>query len=772
MPDHFLAVKSDVLTGLRAAANVSIVFCHAALCLAWAVGAPTWYKVTAEGKLASILIGFPAVIGVNTFLTLTAYLAAAQLIRRLQATDKPAQVIWEYYVRRLQRIVPAFYLLLVVHALMHAWECSGKRNNNSEAHELAINLYGNCGDLRWLPTQFLFLNHVLPDWRQLPWTWTLKLQMAFYVVFPWLLVGLKPKTAGFRRRLATAAVLFGLAGIIWRVVAVPLAGLRTPFHNLAISNAGKSAVHSSEVVVNVDKFLYWSWIAFVARGPDLATGVLLYLWFEGLYEDSLSFLRNLSWFTPTAAVSDRRVEQRREEPEAVDTHQQPEAEHTQRLQTASDTGSPSISAEDDEDEETCGFCIFMKGGGCKNEFTAWSSCVDSEREAGHDFTEECYEKTTQLQSCMLAHKDYYQDLLYEQQADSPSGSGASGGGGSGPVAEIAEAGPPNAGTIEGKAIDAMHQKAAESEKKGDAPKAEGKEKDNKAPKPDSDSKDKDSKEAGSKDSKDSKEAQPKPDKGGDKDSKDGADKKPEGQDKPQKDADSSKGDDKKAAESSKGDDKKDADSSKGDDNKDDDKKQGDDEKGDSGKQGDDSKSHKDSGKSQTEKQKDKMPEKDKQEGHGRKPGETAPSKNLQAGQKKAEKESSGGDDKDESAGDKDESADSKDDSSADSKDDASADSKDDSSGDSGGDDEDEEEAEETRPEITVKTVGYDARFPGMNQARTCYTRYNEYHRCKAEKSEDDDECKFYQRAYRSLCPGDWVDEWNEAREAGTWYGRY
>ena len=54
------------------------------------------------------------------------------------------------------------------------------------------------------------------------------------------------------------------------------------------------------------------------------------------------------------------------------------------------------------------------------------------------------------------------------------------------------------------------------------------------------------------------------------------------------------------------------------------------------------------------------------------------------------------------------------------------------------------------------------------QARTCYTRYNEFYKCKALKDEDDPECKMHQRAYRTLCPGDWVEKWNEQRDEGTW----
>lgn len=103
-------------------------------------------------------------------------------------------------------------------------------------------------------------------------------------------------------------------------------------------------------------------------------------------------------------------------------------------------------------------------------------------------------------------------------------------------------------------------------------------------------------------------------------------------------------------------------------------------------------------------------------------------------------------------------------------------SKDDESGkdgddkEEGGDEGEQEEEEEKKPEIEVKSAPYDHRFPSTNQARHCYTRYNEFHKCAAEKSED--ECHFYQKAYRSVCPNDWIERWNEQRDAGTWPGRY
>ena len=103
-------------------------------------------------------------------------------------------------------------------------------------------------------------------------------------------------------------------------------------------------------------------------------------------------------------------------------------------------------------------------------------------------------------------------------------------------------------------------------------------------------------------------------------------------------------------------------------------------------------------------------------------------------------------------------------------DDASAESSDEGSEEPDADEEEQQPAHD----ITVKTTEYDARFPSYNQARHCYTRYNEYHRCISVdgKSEDDPECKSYQRAYRSMCPMEWVNSWNEQREAGTWPGKY
>ncbi len=78
--------------------------------------------------------------------------------------------------------------------------------------------------------------------------------------------------------------------------------------------------------------------------------------------------------------------------------------------------------QEEEEEETCGFCIFMKAGGCKPEFTVcaeentsklrsrtraraeceplsqnWEKCVGQARETDQDFTEGCRDQVSRTE---------------------------------------------------------------------------------------------------------------------------------------------------------------------------------------------------------------------------------------------------------------------------------------------------------------------------------------------------------------------------------------
>ncbi|XAR62135.1 Cytochrome-c oxidase [Bertholletia excelsa] len=86
--------------------------------------------------------------------------------------------------------------------------------------------------------------------------------------------------------------------------------------------------------------------------------------------------------------------------------------------------------------------------------------------------------------------------------------------------------------------------------------------------------------------------------------------------------------------------------------------------------------------------------------------------------------------------------------------------------------EEESEAQEVEdaPAIKIETAPADFRFPTTNQTRHCFTRYVEYHRCLAAKGESAPECNKFAKYYRSLCPGEWIERWNEQRENGTFPG--
>ena len=64
----------------------------------------------------------------------------------------------------------------------------------------------------------------------------------------------------------------------------------------------------------------------------------------------------------------------------------------------------------------------------------------------------------------------------------------------------------------------------------------------------------------------------------------------------------------------------------------------------------------------------------------------------------------------------------------------------------------------------LKTAPYDHRFPSQNQARHCFTAYNEHARCLGQAAaagldpaseEVEAKCGAFARAYRSLCPSEW-----------------
>ncbi|KAK1308478.1 hypothetical protein QJS10_CPA09g01549 [Acorus calamus] len=69
-----------------------------------------------------------------------------------------------------------------------------------------------------------------------------------------------------------------------------------------------------------------------------------------------------------------------------------------------------MAEEEEEEEAECGFCLFMKGGGCKDAFVAWEACVEEAEKNKEDVVEKCYQITGRLKECMEAHFSYYEPV--------------------------------------------------------------------------------------------------------------------------------------------------------------------------------------------------------------------------------------------------------------------------------------------------------------------------------------------------------------------------
>jgi cytochrome c oxidase subunit 6b len=74
--------------------------------------------------------------------------------------------------------------------------------------------------------------------------------------------------------------------------------------------------------------------------------------------------------------------------------------------------------------------------------------------------------------------------------------------------------------------------------------------------------------------------------------------------------------------------------------------------------------------------------------------------------------------------------------------------------------------------VVLQTAPLDRRFPNPNQSRRCFTNVEEAFRCRAERGEDAPECAAFTRAYRSVCPQEWLERWQELRDEGRWFGKY
>ncbi len=131
----------------------------------------------APGPLAPLLHSFSrGYLGVSMFFVLSGFLIARLLLRQLVATG--TLHLRDFYRRRALRILPAYYLVLILYCAIEGSPCG--------------TVWAN----------LLFINNFIP-WRSqcMSWSWSLAIEEQFYLLFPLGLLLL------FRLRRGRAAVL-------------------------------------------------------------------------------------------------------------------------------------------------------------------------------------------------------------------------------------------------------------------------------------------------------------------------------------------------------------------------------------------------------------------------------------------------------------------------------------------------------------------------------------------------------------------------------------
>ncbi|CAH8304684.1 unnamed protein product [Eruca vesicaria subsp. sativa] len=64
---------------------------------------------------------------------------------------------------------------------------------------------------------------------------------------------------------------------------------------------------------------------------------------------------------------------------------------------------PVESRDEEEEEGKCGHCLLMKGGDCRDSFTAWEVCVEEAKD--EDLVTKCMDVTNTLYKCVVAHTE-------------------------------------------------------------------------------------------------------------------------------------------------------------------------------------------------------------------------------------------------------------------------------------------------------------------------------------------------------------------------------
>lgn len=188
------STRSDGLDGFRGLAAAAVVLLHV-----WMFSGA---HQSSQSQLVDTVIGALG-LSLMMFFVLSGYLVSRPWVRAA-ISGAPAPDLRRYAIRRAARILPAYWLMVVVSFVI----------TNAISHPHAI-------DASQLPVFALFLQNQVPSTiGQLnPPMWSLGVEVQFYLLLPLIGAAMLWATSraprGDRRPLVALAALLALAGLTW-----------------------------------------------------------------------------------------------------------------------------------------------------------------------------------------------------------------------------------------------------------------------------------------------------------------------------------------------------------------------------------------------------------------------------------------------------------------------------------------------------------------------------------------------------------------------------
>ena len=247
--DFFIPAKNQMqaLDGLRALAIIYVIIFHAL------------YLTQTEFKSIGDFVNFsestPAWLnwiwhgdkGVDMFFIISGFLIASIMMKEHQKNGNVN--IPRFYARRALRIIPVYVLALAIAAL-------AKRGG---------------GNAEYFWTNLLFINNILPlEKIFIPWSWSLSIEVQFYILFPFILLFLYT-----RKKPVLYLIMFIFIACLVRyavILAHPELYQKAFFYHV-IKDGGRSFFYFEKLYVNL----------YTRAGP-LLLGVMIAYFFYYQYE--------------------------------------------------------------------------------------------------------------------------------------------------------------------------------------------------------------------------------------------------------------------------------------------------------------------------------------------------------------------------------------------------------------------------------------------------------------------------------------------------------